>query len=261
MKHRIKTLCASGLLALALFGVASAGQLEDGLAAAQRGDFAAAIELWRPLANKGDADALYNLGMAYCGGRGVPEDRIEGEKLVREPADRGNADAQEAVGIWFEYGEGVPQDIAQAILWFRKAADQGLPRAQARLGRMYSTGMEFGMEVPRDVSQAALWSRRAADQGNPNAQAKYGARRGRAARLRAGLHVAEFGSVWWEGLRREVRVHVGAQHVADKMTPAQIAEAQRMAPEAPRCDRPVDGFATGILTLVNVFTACLPHII
>ena len=34
-------------------------------------------EAWRPLAAKGDADALFNLAQAYRLGRGVPEERHE----------------------------------------------------------------------------------------------------------------------------------------------------------------------------------------
>jgi hypothetical protein len=41
-----------GLIALALFRVAAAEPLEDGLAAYQRGDYAAAIGYWRPLASE-----------------------------------------------------------------------------------------------------------------------------------------------------------------------------------------------------------------
>jgi hypothetical protein len=43
--------------ALALFGSAMAGPAEDGQAAYQRGDYAAAMRLWRPLAEQGNARA------------------------------------------------------------------------------------------------------------------------------------------------------------------------------------------------------------
>ena len=42
VKQRIKTFLAGGFLALALFGMAMAGPLEDGQAAYQKGDYAAA---------------------------------------------------------------------------------------------------------------------------------------------------------------------------------------------------------------------------
>ena len=50
MKRQITALLAGGVLALALFGEAKAGPLEDFDAAYQHGDFAAAVQLLRPLA-------------------------------------------------------------------------------------------------------------------------------------------------------------------------------------------------------------------
>lgn len=44
-------------------GVASAGPLEDAVAAYQRQDYATALKLWRPLADKGNADAQFRLGV------------------------------------------------------------------------------------------------------------------------------------------------------------------------------------------------------
>jgi Sel1 repeat len=75
--------------------------MEKARDAAQRGDFATALELWRPLAERGDAAAQDHLGAAY------------------------------------ELGNGVPQDDATAVAWYRKAADQGNAMAQTNLGEMY----------------------------------------------------------------------------------------------------------------------------
>ncbi len=47
---------------LCVVQAASAGQLEDGTAAHDRGDYATAVTLWRPLANQGVAQAQYFLG-------------------------------------------------------------------------------------------------------------------------------------------------------------------------------------------------------
>ncbi len=64
MKRRIVTLFAGGMLAL--FGVAMAGPLEDGAAAVQRGDYATAMGLLRPLADQRNAAAQTNLGWMYA---------------------------------------------------------------------------------------------------------------------------------------------------------------------------------------------------
>ena len=53
MKQQIKTFLAGGLLALALIGTTMAGPLEDAKAALQRSDYAAALQILRPLAEQG----------------------------------------------------------------------------------------------------------------------------------------------------------------------------------------------------------------
>jgi hypothetical protein len=54
------------LMLVALVGAAAAGPLDDAVAAHQRGDYATAVRLIRPLAEQGDAAAQYNLGDAYA---------------------------------------------------------------------------------------------------------------------------------------------------------------------------------------------------
>ena len=55
----------------ALAGTAIAGPFEDGVVAYNRGDYATALRLWRPLAEQGDTKAQFNLGLMYKNGEGV----------------------------------------------------------------------------------------------------------------------------------------------------------------------------------------------
>ena len=80
MKTLIKTGLAVIALSLCLNANALAGQLEDGFAAVQRGDYMAAYRLWLPLANQGDASAQFNLGLMYNKGQGVPKDYVQAHK-------------------------------------------------------------------------------------------------------------------------------------------------------------------------------------
>ena len=48
----------------------AAQDFQKGLAAAQAGDFATALQEWTPLADAGDATAQYNLGIMYRQGQG-----------------------------------------------------------------------------------------------------------------------------------------------------------------------------------------------
>jgi len=63
MRRILATLAVVGAL---LFSAGSAwADYDDGLAAYNRGDYAAALQEWRPLAEQGDAKAQYNLGVMY----------------------------------------------------------------------------------------------------------------------------------------------------------------------------------------------------
>ncbi len=159
MKQATNILLVGVLLALALFGVAAAGPLEDARTAEQRGDYVTEMALLRPL------------------------------------ADQGNAVAQAVLGWMYEHGQGVPQDYAQALIWFRKAAEQGLTLAQFKLGLMYGQGQG----VPQDDVRAHMW-----------------------------FNIAAAGASDVSVRDQSVKYR---DLIAAQMTPAQIAEAQRLARE------------------------------
>ena len=87
---------------------------------------------------------------------------------LRKLADQGNADAQWQMGVRYHNGEGVPQDDAQAMQWFLRAAEQGNVAAQATLGAYYWAGRG----VPQDLSQAYFWSAIAFAEGDENSKSR-----------------------------------------------------------------------------------------
>lgn len=111
----VKRILAGVVIAVMLTSTAAAGPFEEGLAAAERGDFATALRLWRPLAEHGDAVAQSGLGILYAEGRGVPQDHAEAAKWNRLAAEQGYALAQYNLGVSYDTGEGVPQDDAEAV--------------------------------------------------------------------------------------------------------------------------------------------------
>jgi len=186
---------AAWLVAATLAGTAVAGPLDDADSAYGRGDYATALRLWQPLADQGDAKAQFHLGVMYEIGVGVPQDAAAAVKWFRKAADQGEAMAQLNLGFMYFRGQGVPQDYAASAKWYRKAADQGDAMAQFHLGFMYFGGQG----VPQDYVQAHKWFNLAAS------------------RFKAS-----------EGEFRD-KVVRGRDLVATKMTPAQIAEAQKLA--------------------------------
>jgi TPR repeat protein len=77
----------------ALMGSAVAGPLEDGTAAIRHGDYTMALRLAEPLADKGDAEAQYNLGFMYAVGQGVRQDFVRAYMWLDLAAAQGYPDA------------------------------------------------------------------------------------------------------------------------------------------------------------------------
>jgi TPR repeat protein len=115
-------------------------------------------------------------------------------EALRVKANAGDADAQRDLGPMYYLGEVVPLGNRQAISWFRKAAKQGDADAQWSLGHAYYNGQG----VSQDYVETYKWLNLAASGASAENQTRY----------------AEF---------RDAR--------AKEMTPAQIAEAQKLARE------------------------------
>jgi TPR repeat protein len=180
-----------------LAGPAFAGQDEDAGAAFERGDYATALRLLRPLAEQGDANAQIVLGAMYQEGLGAPQDYAQAEFWLCKAALQGGAMAQFFLGNMYYEGPGERQDYSQAAHWFRKAAAQGMAMAQFYLGDMYAEGQG----VTQDFVLALMWLNLAAD----------------------GRRMPDEASQKMATIERD--------DTAAEMTPDQIARAQRLARE------------------------------
>ena len=150
---------------------------------------------WRPLAEQGDGEAQYRLGDMYLSGEGVPQDYVEAVRWFRLAAEQGYAEAQDKLGAMYMDGQGVPQDYAEAARWYLLAAEQGETSAQFALGFVYGRGRG----LTQDYVQAHMWLNLAAGRMPP-------------------------------GLLRDTAAE-SRSIIAKRMTPAQVAEAQRLARE------------------------------
>lgn len=83
-----------------------------------------------------------------------------------ERAERGDAEAQFELGARYAMGDGVQQSYEEAIRWYRRAARRGNAKAQYNLGINYADGMV----LPQSRHKATRWLRRAARQGYEAAQ-------------------------------------------------------------------------------------------
>ncbi len=158
MKHTIKIALAA-MLAIGLFSPALAGSLEDAGAAKARGDYKAALVILRPVAERGDLIAQYELGELYAD-PGPIQDLPQAATWFRKAADQGYVRAQVMMGVMYAMGGGVTPDGARALYWFQKAADQGDAEGEAGVGQIYARGLG----VAEDDAQAFIWFQKAADQ-------------------------------------------------------------------------------------------------
>ena len=135
----------------------AAQSVKAGIDAWQKADYAGAVEIWRPLAEKGDADAAFNLGQAYRLGRGVQTNLGAAQTWFERAARDGHLDAQATLGLMlFQNGNQIA-----GLRWLRQAADKGDPRAML----VYGTALFNGDSVTQDPVLGYAYVSRAAAQG------------------------------------------------------------------------------------------------
>ncbi|MGA2716323.1 MAG: hypothetical protein ABSG41_24780 [Bryobacteraceae bacterium] len=104
-------------------------------------------------AEQGDAEEQFTLGRMYHYGEGFTQDYAEAAKWYRKAAEQGDDLSQCQLGVMYTFGQGVAQDYGEAAKWFREAADRGSDKAQFNLGLLY----KFGAGVVKDYVRAHMW--------------------------------------------------------------------------------------------------------
>lgn len=229
-------------------------RLEKARTLSRAGRTAAAVAIWRDLAEAGEPRAQTNLGASYAIGDGIPPDFAAARLWLGRGAEAGDSLGQRnfalllldtepaAARTWLrraaEAGDAVAQDQLSRILlddhpaearaWAGKAAAQGVPAAAARL----ATLCHEARGGPRDAEAAARWWDVAARAGDADSAAMLGAA------LLTGQGVAPdpVAALAWlvVGARRHstlVRPFFRPAEAA--LTPDQVAAARAMAAEWP----------------------------
>ncbi len=143
--------------AAALASPSAAQSVKAGVEAWQQGDYGRATAIWRVLADKGDADAAFNLGQAYRLGRGVTASTAQAASWFEKAAKKNHLDAQVSLGLLlFDSG-----DRPAALKWLGLAAERQEPRAMLVVG----TALFNGDGLPRDPVKGYAYVSHAAAQG------------------------------------------------------------------------------------------------
>jgi tetratricopeptide (TPR) repeat protein len=114
------------LLTMLLLVRPAAGEtLEEGWDAYNAGDYARALEIFGPLAEAGEPEAAYALGLIHANGLGVVRDDALGAGYVADAASAGYSPAQDLLGYMYDFGLGLPINHDLAEYWYQKAVDAG----------------------------------------------------------------------------------------------------------------------------------------
>jgi uncharacterized protein len=187
----------------------TAGALEDARAASKKGDFATALRLYLPLAEQGNVEAQTQVAFQYylCAVLSAPQDLPKKKPSVEF--------VKTCRGVTY----------SDAAEWYRRAAEQGDANGQYVLGNM----LLEGKGVTQNYVEAAKWYRRSAEQGKSDAQYALGG----AYFAGKGVPQDDLQAYMWLSLATaKVQLYAKDRDIVAKyMTPAQIAEAQKLAAE------------------------------
>lgn len=121
-------------------------------------------------AEKGDADAQFELGRRYSQQRGYissEEEKLkdvfgpEAVKWFRKAADQGHSAAQWNLGNCYFRGNGVNENKQEGFKWYKKAAEQGHAFAMADVAICY----EDGEGVEKNGAMAKKWFSKVEEKG------------------------------------------------------------------------------------------------
>lgn len=124
-----------------------------------------AFRMWHDAAQKGQADAQYDLGIMYAQGESVATNAVLAMHWLRAASSNGNARASFVIGNAFEHGRLGYRDRALAGEWYVKAFGQGFVHAGYHLARLY----DRMKSTVCDKAKAAEWYEKSADAGDLSA--------------------------------------------------------------------------------------------
>ena len=156
---------AAGFLSIALAVAATVPASADWAEvrrAIEDGDAVALVAALQPLAEAGDPDAQYNLGILHDTGQGVPQDYREAARWYGMAGEQNHASALYNLGLLHFEGKGVERDEVKAIGLYREAARYGDADALSSIGYMFL----HGIGVEEDQLEGLAFFLLAAERGS-----------------------------------------------------------------------------------------------
>ena len=136
------------LLPLVLAPADARAGMQAGWQAYTAGDYETAIREWQPLAEAGDHQAAYALGMAFQV-KGEPANAVP---WYEQAASAGVAEAQILLGRIYVEGIHVPRDLVRAYAWLLRAAEKNSPNVHLILDSVASLMTAEEIEAAKALS-------------------------------------------------------------------------------------------------------------
>lgn len=140
---------------------------EKGLLAAKEGKFKTALEELEPLADQGNIEAQFTVGLIYMQLKGY----AQAEELLKKADSAGHPEASYYIGILYRNGLNGKHDPQEALDWFFRSASFGNRDALYNLHMAFDNGLGG---VDEDVQAAFMYALAAAELGHADAQYKLG---------------------------------------------------------------------------------------
>lgn len=200
----VRTLLTAAGLLLVLLGLSGRVAADPASDAFNKQDFATALRIWKAEAESGSPTSPVRIAEMYrYGWGGVKQDVAEAVRWYRIAAERNNVFAMLGIAEVYRSGIGVKRDHAEAARWYLLAGEHCCA-AHRSLAEIYAKGEG----VPQNFVEAYKWYTLTASsklgRGDPDDLQAYNAR---------------------------VLAERDAMAAAAKMTPEQIAEAEKLARE------------------------------
>ena len=128
-------------------------------------NYALMMSLWLCDAEKGDADALYQLGKSFAQGEGCDYEPSIAFKFFERSYSSGYKPAALHLATAFEQGLGTTKDYSKAMHYYEIMAKDGDLAATLAMGRFYL----YGLGCEKSESLAKEWLMKAFEQKSPDA--------------------------------------------------------------------------------------------
>ena len=145
---------------------AQSNRYEEAFKAYQNQNFTDAEDAWGELADSGDVNAQYALGVMHLRQEASDSSPVAAFSWFEKAAAQGHATAMFNLGVAYWEGAGVEQNKDQALTLWEQSALKGDSGAQFNLGLAYY----IGEQKDPDIETAARWISLAAEQDHPEAK-------------------------------------------------------------------------------------------